>query len=452
MSIAARMQQSQAGLDEDEDVDVMPYEGIDKSTILQNCRCFSAVTISVSGCTDALLKLLYILGSGNSMTATEATDVFFGATKLFQNQSSPRLRRILYIALKELSVYGEQVFIASSSLVKDISTGEDYQRSNALRVLRKVTDSTMIGPMERYLRQCVVDKNHNVVSSALVTGIHLSSQQPEMVKRWGTEVSEALKNRGMKVQYHALTLLHKLRKSDRMSVLKLIQQANQGAIRSPLALCHLIKLCTELMQEDFAQSLDLYKFVASMTSQTPDWLALEATKSICSLRNITGKELAPAALVLQLHLGNSRPIVRFTGVRLLSRVAIFHPQAVVTCQLDLEALMPDPNRNIATLAITALIKTSNEASLERLLKQVSSFMAELPDEFRIVVVDALKIVCVKFPGKHGMLLTFLSGILRGDGGADLKLTVVETIISMMQSNANALELAMQHLCDYIEDC
>ena len=47
-----------------------------------------------------------------------------------------------------------------------------------------------------------------------------------------------------------------------------------------------------------------------------------------------------------------------------------HPAAVTACNLDLENLITDSNRSIATLAITTLLKTGAESSVDRLMKQV----------------------------------------------------------------------------------
>lgn len=437
--------------DDDEEEEVHPLEGLDKSAVLQECKEFSAVSIKVNDCISTMTRVLYMLAKGETLTATEATDVFFGATKLFQCEHQ-KLRRMLYVTLKELSVHAEQVFIASSSLVKDISSNNDMYRANAIRTLCKVTDCSMIGPMERYLKQAVVDKNNNVVSAAIVAGIHFSLTQPEMVKRWGTEVSEALKNKGNRVQYHALALLHKLRKSDRMSVIRLVQQAQNGPIRAPLALCLLIRMCTELMQEDFGQSTDLYKFVSNMTHHSSDMVVFEAAKSICSLRNITAKEVTPAALVLQLYLASQKPIFRFAAVRLLNRIASRHPAVVVPCNIDLETLIGDTNRSVATLAITTMLKTGSEFSMERLMKQIAGFLPELSDEFKIVVVDAMKVLSVKFPTKYAVLLQFLSEALHEEGGAEYKRAVLETVVSIIKTNPAAKEAALQHLCEFIEDC
>jgi coatomer protein complex subunit gamma len=60
-----------------------------------------------------------------------------------------------------------------------------------------------------------------------------------------------------------------------------------------------------------------------------------------------------------------------------------HPSAVTACNLDLENLVTDANRSIATLAITTLLKTGSESSIDRLMKQISSFMSEISDEFKV---------------------------------------------------------------------
>lgn len=64
-----------------------------------------------------------------------------------------------------------------------------------------------------------------------------------------------------------------------------------------------------------------------------------------------------------------------------------HPSAITTCNMDLENLISDSNRSIATLAITTLLKTGAESSVDRLMKQISSFVNEISDEFKIVVVQ-----------------------------------------------------------------
>lgn len=121
-----------------------------------------------------------------------------------------------------------------------------------------------------------------------------------------------------------------------------------------------------------------------------------------------------------------------------------HPSAVTACNLDLENLITDSNRSIATLAITTLLKTGSESSVDRLMKQISSFVSEISDEFKVgqrrrvlahfrsvftfdgltlcdaltvrqvVVVQAISALCQKYPRKHSVMMNFLSNMLRDD--------------------------------------
>lgn len=80
-----------------------------------------------------------------------------------------------------------------------------------------------------------------------------------------------------------------------------------------------------------------------------------------------------------------------------------HPLAVTNCNIDMESLISDQNRSIATLAITTLLKTGNESSIDRLMKQITNFMSDIADEFKIVVVEAIRSLCLKFPLKYRSL-------------------------------------------------
>lgn len=57
--------------------------------------------------------------------------------------------------------------------MKDMNSKIDMYRANAIRVLSKITDGTLLTQIERYLKQAIVDKNPVVASAALVSGIHL---------------------------------------------------------------------------------------------------------------------------------------------------------------------------------------------------------------------------------------------------------------------------------------
>ena len=101
----------------------------------------------------------------------------------------------------------------------------------------------MLGQIERYIKQAIVDKNSMVASAALVSAMHFAKvlilifvgccllfvppiytlnlqESPEIVRRWYNEITAAISPPAEMVQYHALSLLLDLRKGDQMAISK----------------------------------------------------------------------------------------------------------------------------------------------------------------------------------------------------------------------------------------
>ncbi|KAK2553926.1 Coatomer subunit gamma-2 [Acropora cervicornis] len=348
------------------------------------------------------------------------------------------LRRMVYLAIKELANIAEDVIIVTSSLTKDMTGKEDMYRASAIRALCKITDSTMLQGIERYLKQAIVDKNASVSSAALVSALHLMKPNYDVVKRWVNEAQEAVSNDNTMVQYHALGLLYHVKKTDRLAVSKLIFKYTKQSLRSPYAVCMLIRIASNYLDEEpeVAES-PLYDFLESCLRHKSEMVIYEAARALVNLKNLKSRDLCPAISVLQLFLSSPRPTLRFAAVRTLNKVAMAQPMSVTTCNLDLENLITD---------------TGNESSVDRLMKQISSFMSEISDEFKIVVVEAIRSLCLKFPRKHHVMMNFLSSMLRDEGGFDYKKAIVDTIIVIIEENSEAKEAGLGHLCEFIEDC
>ena len=378
----------------DDDEQYNPFAGISKSAVLQECRCFNDREINARKCVNILTKVLWLLAQGEKLTALETTDIFFGATKLLQNKDQ-QLRRMIYLILKELKPKPEEVLIVVATLTKDMNSKIDLNRANAIRVLGAIiaaTDPTLLVQIERHLKQALVDKNCFVAASALVAGIHLMPVNPEVVRRWVNEVQTALHSENISVQYHALALLHQIKRQDRLAVSKVLPPAARRAhafppgrpdldprpphtperaprssppspqvvasltrtpLKSPLAQCLLIRFAKKVMEDEAKEAGDrdraLFDFLEASLRHKSDMVIYEAASAICSLSNVTQRELSPAVTVLQLFLCSPKPCLRFSAVRTLNKVAMAHPLAVTPCNMDMEGLINDGNRSIATL-------------------------------------------------------------------------------------------------------
>ncbi|XP_010191820.1 PREDICTED: coatomer subunit gamma-2, partial [Mesitornis unicolor] len=274
---------------------------------------------------------------------------------------------------------------------------------------------TMLQAIERYMKQAIVDKVPSVSSSALVSSLHMMKISYDVVKRWINEAQEAASSDNIMVQYHALGLLYHLRKNDRLAVSKMLNKFTKSGLKSQFAYCMLIRIASKLLKEsEEGHESPLFDFIESCLRNKHEMVIYEAASAIIHLPNCTARELAPAVSVLQLFCSSPKPVLRYAAVRTLNKVAMKHPSAVTACNLDLENLITDSNRSIATLAITTLLKTGSESSVDRLMKQISSFVSEISDEFKVVVVQAISALCQKYPRKHSVMMTFLSNMLRDD--------------------------------------
>ncbi|KAG2118150.1 coatomer subunit gamma [Suillus discolor] len=462
-----------------------------KTTIIQEARVFNDSPISPRKCRALLTRIVYLLYIGETFSAQEATTLFFGTTKLFQHKDSA-LRQMVYLAIKELATTAEDVIMVTSSIMKDMQpNSEVIYRPNAIRALCRIIDPSMAQGVERFFKAAIVDRTPSISSAALVSSYHLFPLAKDVVKRWVNEAQEAVSakssssffpgssgggylnfgssgnsNSGYQpipstsyiTQYHALGLLYLIRQQDRMAVTKMIQQLGGGksgagtTLKNSMALCMLIRYAAKVMEEDPNIQRQILDLLEGWLRHKSDMVNFEAARAICEMKNVNASQLTKPIAVLQLFLSSPKPVLKFSATRTLATLALTHPAAVASCNVDLENLITDQNRGVATYAITTLLKTGNEASVDRLMKQITGFMSEISDEFKVIIVDAIRSLCIKFPTKHVSMLAFLSGVLRDEGGYDFKRAVVEAMFDMIKFISDCKEQALSHLCEFIEDC
>jgi hypothetical protein len=70
--------------------------------------------------------------------------------------------------------------------------------------------------------------------------------------------------------------------------------------------------------------------------------------------------------------------------------------------------------------------------VDKLLKQIGGFMSDIADDFKVVVVEAIRALALKFPAKHRALMNFLSSVLREEGGFEYKKAIVGAILALIQ--------------------
>lgn len=383
---------------------------------------------------------------------------------------------MVYLVIKELAHTAEDVIMSTSIIMKDMTVASDIvYKANAIRALCRIIDATTVHGFERLIKTAIVDKSPSVSSAALVSAYHLLPIARDVVRRWQSETQEAAASSKSSTgflsfpgssqhaltatstnymnQYHAIALLYQMRSHDRMALVKMVQQYGAaGAVKSPAGIMMLVRLAARLAEDDPSLRKPMMQMLDSWLRHKSEMVNFEAAKAICEMKDVTDAEASQAVHVMQLFLTSPRAVTKFAAIRILHSFASFKPQVVHPANPDIEALIANSNRSVATFAITTLLKTGNEASVDRLLKQISSFMADITDEFKVTIVEAIRTLCLKFPSKQAGMLAFLSGILRDEGGYEFKRAVVESMFDLIKFVPGSKEETLAHLCEFIEDC
>lgn len=106
----------------------------------QTARLFNSSPISPRRCRILLTKIAVLLFTGERFPTDEATTLFFGISKLFQNKD-PSLRQMVYLIMKEIAGNSQDVIMSTSIIMKDTSVGSDVlYRPNAIRALCRIID------------------------------------------------------------------------------------------------------------------------------------------------------------------------------------------------------------------------------------------------------------------------------------------------------------------------
>ena len=314
---------------------------------------------------------------------------------------------MVYLIIKEICPTADEVIIVTSSPMKDINSKIDLYRANAIRVLCSIIDSGLLGQIERYLKQAVVDKNAVVSSAALVSGIHLLGVNADVVRRWSNEVQEAVHSKNPVVQFHALGLLHQIKINDRLAVSKLVTQLTRSPVRSPLAQCLVIRYVAQVIRSSTAESGRRGRRAAVLRFPGVVLAAQEREGDLRGGARDHGPERRdPARVTTRDHGAAAVPVVvqAHASVRRDSRAeqsrddppALGHElqHRHGGAHLGLQPLGRDAGDHDAA-------QDGRGVFVDRLMKQITAFMSDILDEFKIVVVEAIQTLCLKFRRSTG---------------------------------------------------
>lgn len=429
---------------------------IEKTKVLQEAKCFDSSSNNEKECIPVMCKILYLLSKGEVFNETESTEIFFRACKLYQSQQ-PQIRKMLYFLLKEIKPKESEVFMITSSLSRDLSTSDNpYFKASALRVMSRILDPSMLIQMERYIKVAIVDSNDSVSSAALYVGLKLCKTHSEVVKKWVTEVQEKLSSKNSAMHFHAIVLLYEMKKNDMLALSKFFDSMMNLGIKSPLAqtqVIRFIRYSLKTMKFESGTMSNIEKYLAECLKKSQDMVVYESAKTICEHSEyMQSYSITSALSVLQLFLVSSKTSTKFAGIKTLNTFAMKHANYLTDSTSEYENLLSEPNRSLATMAISTLLKLSTDNNVDKLLNQITNFMNEVTDDFKIELIESIRVLCLRMPHKQTVLIKFVGGILKDEGGLLLKTTIVDTLLQIFEALPLSKDSVLMCLADFIEDC
>lgn len=487
------------------------WSGEEPLTTAETSTLFFGVTRLFQSSDDHLRRMIYMLLKELPVASAEAFIVTSSLTKDLTSGSGKHranavrvLSRIVDPAMAaqierylKTAVVDKNTFVASSALVCGINLF-----SAAPEVIRRWGNE---------IQGCI--QHHSTAATAASSRSSRAAAGGGFLRKAADASFAASATGGSHfpapmVQLHALVLLHRIKSADPLALQKSLCELVNSFSSSPVAECFLLRYIKSLFEQELEaeaaaaartatgaagpgstlgsahmdsqaqqQQHVLLDYIESCTRHRHEMVMFEAARALCELAAdaqqqpldtsatataaagslgsaLRSLDLSGAITVLQILLSSPKPVIRFAAVREVHHLAQRGLAATVSrCSGEIEPLLNDANRSTATLAFTTLLKTGQEGSVERLLKQISSFSGDdVSDAFRLDIVRAVLQLCLQYPSKYKTLMGFLGSNLREEGSLELKTSAVDALIQIVRLLPQAQELGLLQLCEFIEDC
>ena len=102
-----------------------------------------------------------------------------------------------------------------------------------------------------------------------------------------------------------------------------------------------------------------------------DMVLFEAAKSICELAPYLDNPIDAGFSMLQMLAGSTKPVVKYAALKIINKIAYFNSSLVLLCAGELEGMINHSNRSVASLAISALLKTCKPGDIHTLLHDIT---------------------------------------------------------------------------------
>lgn len=442
------------------------FQNIELSSVVQSCRVFNDVPLSVEKSTQAMINLLYLLHSDKGdLSVEEATDIFFMSTKLMQS-SNLLLRRLHYLLIKELAPKVEASYIASNSLMMDINNANPCIRGSALRTLFTVMDASMYHSIDRIIIEKSKSMHKELSKAAYITAVHLALLNAEMAKKWVSHFSvhsTRSEISGLLKEYYCVVLHYITHMSSTLAAKHLFSVLSSPSKNVELLL---IRICADQLQQitrkdcgDISKegSFFLDYLCSILNSRKGPEVSIEVCLTLSSFSELPDDRVENLVQFLHHQLipfsvqGYAK--VQYVCTTTLAKIASTHPSVVEKFSWD--GLSSFSNvTGIEGKIIVILFRAGNQKTIADLLRDLSTNAAlkKLSADVKHIIINAIMPLQQKFPSLAEQIISFLFAALGEVENMFIKQRIIDTVIFLSKLDPGSKDVILTKLADSIDDC
>lgn len=401
-------------------------------------EAFSKTPVSSRAAVKALNGVLIHM-CNNHLTEDESRNIYFFILRGLSTEDL-YLRSMLYSTIQFMRNNTKDSFLAINSLMKDLNSDKHHViKGKGLITLFLLLPATMMNDFEKYVTQGLVSRFEQRKDAAIVISLLNSERNKDDVKRWVSTL-ELVQKIPIK-DYHLFAMYSFIKDQKFIDKLIVDNQRSKG----PAGMV-LVNLLYNISKHDIGSYISLYiKFLKS----GDEIVAIETARVVSRMDDISPfiDALIP---ILKQGLKSSKKGMKFASIRIASGLSASNSQ-VSLLNKEIEDLVSNENRTISMMAITTLLKTGNEQTIDRLIGIIPNIIDEMNDSFKILVISALESLSLKFKSKEETFLSFMKSSLQSKGSVKFKRHIMSVMERISFQDLSFAEKILDILSNYIED-
>lgn len=413
-------------------------KGTTNEVIIQIKEAFSKTPVSTRSAVKALNNAQVHM-CNSRITEEEARNIYFYILRGLGTEDV-YLRSLLYSMILFMRKNTKDSFLAINSLMKDLNSDTQHIiKGKGLITLFLLLPPTMTNDFEKFVTQGLVSRFEQRKDAAVIIAYLNAVLNKDDVKRWVSTLS-LVQNIPMR-DYHAFALFSHIKDHKFIEKLIVDQQRSKG----PAGIV-LVNLLFNISKHDVGPYVQTYiKFMRS----SDEMVALETIRMISKL-NDASPFIDTIISVLKKGLVSKKKSVVFASIRITSALSM-HNNQISQLNKEIEDVVGNVNKTVSMMAITTLLKTGNEQTIDRLIDIIPNILEEMNDSSKIIVISALESLSLKYKSKEEAFLSFMKSSLHGKGNVKFKRHIISVMERILIQDLSFSERILEILSNYIED-